>query len=341
MKRSPIIYFLFFTSGITALVYEIVWTRMLTLVFGHTVFSVSVVLAAFMAGLGFGSYLFGVAIDRMSGPSVDSARDDLQPAENQQESAPIPLLLYGWIEIGIFVLCGLLSLFLANFSAFYSWIHVWLPDSLLIQNSVKAVLAFTLIFVPTTLMGATLPIISKYYVTDNSKLGRQIGILYGVNTLGAVVGCLLTGFVFISALGVLQTALVAALLNLFVGVSALRIYQDSGGGNKMRIPLPKISLPTFSFDSDQKVWMGVSLVCGFTALAYEVVWTRLLVFSISSTVYSFSMMLAVFLLGIFFGSVLVIPVISRIANLRTVLICLQVGAGLFASPEMTVWPGEL
>jgi len=322
MKRSPIIYFLFFGSGITALVYEIVWTRMLTLVFGHTVFSVSVVLAAFMAGLGFGSYLFGVAIDHMSGPPVD-------PAASRGEPAPIPLLLYGWIEIGIFVLAGLLSLVLENFSAFYSWIHVWLPDSLLIQNGVKAVLAFTLIFVPTTLMGATLPIISKYYVTDNSKLGRQIGILYGVNTLGAVVGCLLTGFVFISALGVLQTAFLAAALNLFVGVIAIRIYQDSGGEDKMRIPLSTFSLPTFSFDSKQKVWMGVSLICGFTALAYEVVWTRLLVFSISSTVYSFSMMLAVFLLGIVLGSVLVIPVISRVANLHTALIFLQVGTGLF------------
>ena len=68
MKRSPIIYFLFFTSGITALVYEIVCTRMLTLVFGHTVFSVSVVLAAFMAGLGFGSYVWGVTIDKTPKP---------------------------------------------------------------------------------------------------------------------------------------------------------------------------------------------------------------------------------------------------------------------------------
>lgn len=322
MKRSPIIYFLFFGSGITALIYEIVWTRMLTLVFGHTVFSVSVVLAAFMAGLGFGSYLFGVAIDRLSGASVE-------PAAGGWESAPVPLLLYGWIEIGIFIIAGLLSLLFANFSAFYSWIHVWLPDSLLIQNGVKAVLAFTLIFVPTTLMGATLPIISKYYVTDNSRLGRQIGILYGVNTLGAAVGCLLTGFVFISALGVLQTALMASVLNLFVGVIAIRIYQDSGGENNVRIPFSKFSLPTFSFDADQKMWMGVSLICGFTALAYEVVWTRLLVFSISSTVYSFSMMLAVFLLGIVLGSVLVIPVLARVANLRTALIFLQVGIGLF------------
>ena len=115
MKRSPLIYLLFFGSGITALIYEIVWTRMLTLVFGHTVFSVSVVLAAFMAGLGFGSYLFGVAIDRLSDSSSNAKGG---------ESAPVPLLLYGWIEIGVFVLGGLLSLLFANFSAFYSWVHI-------------------------------------------------------------------------------------------------------------------------------------------------------------------------------------------------------------------------
>jgi spermidine synthase len=333
MKRSPVIYFLFFCSGVTALIYEIVWTRMLTLVFGHTVFSVSVVLAAFMAGLGFGSYLFGAAIDRLPGPvgndseSVENA--DTTVIQPPLGSAHTPLLIYGWVEIALFVLCGLLSLLLANFSSFYAWIHVWLPDSIIIQNALKAVLAFLLIFVPTTLMGATLPIISKYYVTNNARLGTQIGILYAINTLGAAMGCLLTGFLLISVLGVLQTVLLTAGVNLFIGVSALRICQESGGEKSLKVKLPKFSLPPFSVNSEQKLWMGVSLICGFTALAYEVVWTRLLVFSISSTVYSFSMMLAVFLLGIVLGSLLVIPVISRVTNLRTVLICLQVGIGLF------------
>ncbi len=303
---------------------------MLTLVFGHTVFSVSVVLAAFMAGLGFGSYLFGAAIDRLPGPWGEPIeKADGMASATSEGSAHTPLLIYGWVEIALFVLCGLLSLLLANFSSFYAWIHVWLPDSIIIQDTVKAVLAFLLIFIPTTLMGATLPIISKYYVTDNARLGTQIGILYGINTLGAVVGCLLTGFLLISVLGVLQTVLLTAVVNLFVGVSAIRIYQESGGEKSLKVKLPKFSLPSISVNSEQKYWMGVSLICGLTALAYEVVWTRLLVFSISSTVYSFSMMLAVFLLGIVLGSLLVIPVISRVANLRTVLICLQVGIGLF------------
>jgi len=309
MKRSPIIYFLFFCSGITALVYEIVWTRMLTLVFGHTVFSVSVVLAAFMAGLGFGSYLFGAAIDDLASPGKQSVGTG-SPSTSPGIPALTPLLIYGWIEIALFVLCGLLSLLLANFSGFYAWIHLWLPDSIIVQNAVKAVLGFLLIFIPTTLMGATLPIISKYYVTDNARLGTQIGILYGINTLGAAVGCLLTGFLLISVLGVLQTVLLTACVNLFIGISALRVYQESGGGRIFRVQLPKLSLPSLSATPQQKLWMGVSFICGFTALAYEVVWTRLLVFSISSTVYSFSMMLAVFLLGIVLGSWLIIPVIA-------------------------------
>jgi len=335
MKRSPIIYFLFFCSGVTALVYEIVWTRMLTLVFGHTVFSVSVVLAAFMAGLGSGSYLFGVAIDRIPNPWAAPpgeggplSGEGADPG-SQNPEAPVSLLVYGWIEIALFVLCALLSLLLANFATVYAWIHLWLPESLALQNAVKAVLAFFLIFIPTTLMGATLPIISKYYVTDNQRLGTEIGLLYAINTLGAAVGCLLTGFLFISILGVLNTVLLTACVNLFVGISAIRIYQESSSDKKIALPPLNFSLPSFKVHAEQLQWLGVSFACGFTALAYEVVWTRLLVFSISSTVYSFSMMLAVFLFGIVLGSLLVIPVLARAGNLRTTLILLQVVIGLF------------
>ncbi len=315
MKRSPIVYFLFFCSGITALVYEIVWTRMLTLVFGHTVFSVSVVLSAFMAGLGFGSYLFGVAIDRLT-------------AEGREGEAPESLAVYGWIEILIFAFAALLSLLLANFSNLYAWVHTWLPESAALHSTVKAALAFGLIFVPTTLMGATLPIISKYYVTDDTKLGPQVGYLYAINTLGAAVGCLLTGFILISLLGVLETVLFTAAVNLFIGISAIRVYQDTGGRD-WSFRLPPLSLPRLEAAGPDRLLMAVAFISGFTALAYEVLWTRLLVFSISSTVYSFSMMLAVFLIGIFLGSLLVVPLTAWRVNLRAVLVFLQAGTGLY------------
>lgn len=308
MQRSPIVYFLFFVSGITALIYEIVWTRMLTLVFGHTVFSVSVVLAAFMAGLGLGSYLFGYTADRLS-------------------SSSSALKVYGWIEVLIFASGALLSLLFTNFADVYSLFHSVIPESPPLQNLLKVLFSFTLMLVPTTLMGATLPLISKYCVTNNKRIGTQISLLYALNTFGAACGCLLTGFFLMGTFGVLQTVLTAAAGNLLIGIGALNIYKENDGSLKFN--LPEIKFPKVEWSTEQKFWMGISFVCGFTALAYEVLWTRLLVFSIASTVYSFSMMLAVFLLGTSLGSLLLIPLLTKIKNLRTMLIALQGGVGIY------------
>ncbi|MCF8719738.1 fused MFS/spermidine synthase [Nitrospina gracilis] len=308
IHRSPMVYGFFFVSGITALVYEIIWTRMLTLVFGHTVYSVSVVLAAFMAGLGFGSYVWGHVIDR-------AVEEDRHP----------PLVVYAFIEILIFASAALLTLIFYKFHVFYAWFHQFVPDSPALFAAIKALLAFLLMFVPTTFMGATLPIISKYYVTDDARLGTQVGYLYALNTLGASAGCLLTGFIFISLFGVVQTALLAAAANLIIGIGCIRIYQEENPGAKIIPRLPKPTWPRFEADASQKLWMAVAFISGLTALAYEVLWTRLLVFSIASTVYSFSIMLAVFLLGICLGSVLAVPVIAKCRDLRNVLMVLQAG----------------
>ncbi|MDH5761413.1 MAG: fused MFS/spermidine synthase [Nitrospinota bacterium] len=312
-QPSRLAYIYFFISGITALVYEIIWTRQLTLVFGHTVYSVSIVLSAFMAGLGFGSYVWGHMIDR---------------AVAEKEKTP-PLLVYGRVELLIFATSAVLSLIFSEFDVFYAWMHRWLPDSPVLFNAIKAALAFLLMFIPTTFMGATLPIISKYYVTDNTRLGTQIGYLYSINTLGAAVGCILTGFLFISTFGVLQTALFASCANLLIGIGCIRIYQEEHPGEKTPWRLPRFEWPTVTLSAGQKLWMGIAFVCGFTALAYEVLWTRLLVFSIASTVYSFSLMLAVFLLGICIGSLVVVPLMARTSSMRTVLIALQAGIGLY------------
>ena len=312
-QPSRLVYFYFFVSGITALVYEIIWARLLTVIFGHTVYSVSIVLSAFMAGLGFGSYIWGHWIDRVT------ARGEEEP----------PLLVYGRIEILIFASSAVLSLIFSEFDIVYAWLHGWLPESPALFNVLKAVLAFILMFIPATFMGATLPIISKYYVTDNKRLGTQIGYLYSINTLGAMVGCVLTGFIFISTFGVLQTALLASCANLIIGIGCIRIYQEDHPGEKVPWRLPEIEWPSVMLSAEQKLWLGVSFVCGFTALAYEVLWTRLLVFSIASTVYSFSLMLAVFLLGISIGSWVVVPLMARVASLRTLLITLQAGIGVY------------
>lgn len=319
MRQSPIVYFLIFISGSTALTYEIVWTRMLTLVFGHTVFSVSIVLAAFMAGLGLGSYLFGYAIDQLPQSNVSATGG----------KTPSALLIYGWVEILIFASGALLSLLFANFSGIYASLHSFIPESVPLQNLIKMLFAFGMMLVPTTLMGATLPIISKYCVTDDSRLGTQVSLLYALNTLGAALGCLMTGFFLMGTFGVLQTVLLAAGANLLIGIGALSIYLETVPGADWKFRLPPLRVPRMDLNADQKFWVSISFICGFTALAYEVLWTRLLVFSIASTVYSFSMMLTVFLLGIFLGSLLLIPLASRIHNIRTALLILQGSTGLY------------
>ena len=107
-----------------------------------------------------------------------------------------------------------------------------------------ALLAFALMLIPAILMGATLPIISKYFISDNSKICSQVGILYGINTLGAALGCFLTGFFLVATFGILQTVLSAAMINLFIGICAIRIYQESGG-NLKEIRVPRLA--RFSF----------------------------------------------------------------------------------------------
>jgi spermidine synthase len=305
--RSPWIYFLFLFSGIASLIYQVVWVRMLTLVFGHTIYSVSIVLSAFMAGLGLGSYLWGRTIDKTGKP----------------------LLIYGKIEICIGVSAAFLSVLLSNFSPIYAWLHKLLPDFLLLAAILKAVLAFTLVLIPTLFMGATLPVMCKYFATEDAKLGQQVSYLYSINTLGAAAGCLFAGYFLIGFFGVLETALVAAGINLLIGLVCIVVFKKAEPGVTCGLGLPKPAFDRLQLDKDDRLWLAISFLCGFTALAYEVVWTRLLVFGIGSTVYSFSLMLANFLFGITVGGLLIIPFFKRKFNFRLLLTLFQFGIGLY------------
>ena len=307
LNRSPWIYFLFLFSGIAGLIYQIVWVRMLTLVFGHTIYSVSIVLSAFMAGLGLGSYLWGRTIDKTGKP----------------------LLVYGKIEILIGVSAAFLSFLLSNFSPIYAWLHHWLPNLFFLVAALKTVLAFLLVLIPTIFMGATLPVMCKYFATDDANLGQQVGYLYSINTLGAAAGCLFAGYFLIGFFGVLETALVAAGINLLIGLVCIVVFKRAEPGVTCGFGLPKPAFFSLQLDKENNLWLAISFLCGFTALAYEVVWTRLLVFGMGSTVYSFSMMLANFLFGITVGGLLIVPFFKREINFRLLLSLFQFGIGLY------------
>ncbi len=323
---------LFFLSGAAGLVYQVVWTRMLTLVFGATVYAVSAVLTVFMAGLAGGSFFIGRRVDK---PGVNLLR------------------LYGRLEIGIGLYC-LASPFLIGLVKFlYVAAAPAFAGSFTAFSLFRFGLSVIVLAVPTFLMGGTLPILAKYVVRRFDKLGTGVGILYAVNTAGAVLGSFLTGYVLIAAIGVRATIIVAVLANLGVGFGAFALARR-GGGAALPEPSPEPSPeppaapppapepePALAHAPEMKpapssrglLQIGALVVLfasGLASLVYEVAWSRLLGQVLGSSVYAVSAMLTTFLVGIALGSLVATRFADRVKNPPAFLALLEIGIGLTA-----------
>lgn len=280
----------FFVSGATGLIYEVLWLRMFGLVFGHTIFAITTVLAAFMAGLGLGSFLLGRVADRRQHP----------------------LLLYGLLEAGIGLSCLLIPALLRWVEAFYLALSRALELSFFAFSLAQFVLIFLLLLIPTTLMGGTLPVLSRFFVSDEWSLGKRVGLLYALNTFGAVVGTALAGYFLLPNFGMRGTLYLAATLN--IGIGALIIAYDrhlrrlgpagSEEAAELRQPtLLEVMPPPGSPRLISLTVIGLGL-SGAASMIYEVAWTRALSLVIGSSTYAFSAMLLAFLVGIALGSAL-------------------------------------
>lgn len=186
----------FFLSGMAALIYEVVWTRPLSLIFGSTVYAVSTMLAAFMGGLALGSFISSKYADKLKNP----------------------LYVFALLEIGIGIY-GLVILWLFNILPYpYLWIWNNFNLSFGVFNFVQFLFSFLVLLIPTTLMGATWPVVNKAYIKHIDKIGKGTGTLYSVNSLGAIVGAWAAGFVLIPWLGIKGSSIFAAVINLTVGL---------------------------------------------------------------------------------------------------------------------------
>ncbi len=196
---APLIVVLFFLSGFCNLVYEIVWARMFNLVFGVTVFAVSAVLAAFMLGMAVG----GIAFGRLA------------------EKAKNSLLLFACVHAGIFLSTLLLLLSFPLFQEVYLFVNRLFSPSFLAFRIILFFLSVVLMIVPTTLMGATFPVAVKLLARQHGRLGKDIGVLYSVNTFGSVLGCIATIFLLLGFAGMKGTVCIAAAADLAIGCGAL------------------------------------------------------------------------------------------------------------------------
>ena len=315
---------LFFVSGATGLLYELLWMRRLTLVFGATHLAVATVLAAFMLGLACGAAWSGRFADR----------------------GGRPLRLYGLLEL----LVGA-----------YALIFPWLVDgATLLYRQVFAqgdpgrfwwfqafhlVLMILVLLLPTAAMGATFPLLARFVSERLSMVGRRAGLLYGFNTAGAVLGTGITGMFLLPALGVRDTEVLAAFANIGVGLIAL--YWSRGQSEMHSVPEDDLSLhreraellqlapdPHLEAPARAKlrgVVLVVLAVSGACAMIYEVAWTRFLTLLLGSSVYAFTLMLVAFLLGTAGGAVAAASWVGRPgARPLNALVGALVGAGLCA-----------
>jgi predicted membrane-bound spermidine synthase len=311
--RRGLILALFVGSGAAGLVYQVVWSRELVLVFGNTTQAVATIVTAFMAGLGFGSLIGG------------------RWANHSRQ----PLRLYGALELGVAVFAVLLPFAFDDLAEVYRGAYPGLVDNTLGLTAVRFALALAAVAPATFLMGATLPLLVRYLVRTLDEAGARLGELYAANTAGAVAGTVIAGFVLIEFLGLRLTSYVAVALNLLAGTGALVLSRlatrplhaaSVGGGEpghddldatdtRASRPIEAPSLADLDGQAhhDRAASEGVRLaprwaillatfVSGFVSLALEVLWTRMLAEGTGSSIYIFTTILAIFLAGIAIGS---------------------------------------
>jgi spermidine synthase len=282
----PLACALFFASGLTALVYQMMWMRGFGLVFGSTTRAASAVLASFFLGMAVGNWLGGrLARDR-----------------------PRALARYGVAEIAIGVGALLVLVLLDLYHEHYPALYQWSGGGGRGLTAIQLLLAFAAMGPPCIAMGATLPLIAQAVSDETRDVGRRTSAIYGVNTLGAVVGVLVSGFLLPVVMGARGSVMLAALINLAIGAVAMFV----GHGWEVGAATPRQRKRTTA-RVDPLIALVV-VVSGFATLALEVLYTRLLVNASDGSVYSFAIMLAVFLVALAVGAFVVSAVIDRLTS---------------------------
>lgn len=295
----------FFATGASGLIYQVAWQRYLLNVFGSTIYSISTVLAAFMGGLALGSLLFG------------------RVAERTRRQ----LTIYGVLEICIGLAALLVPYLLRFFDPVFVAAYQKFGSNFLAFSVIRFVLVFGVLLIPTTMMGGTLPLLARFVSPDGQGAGLRVGLLYALNTAGAVIGTILSGFYLIRLFGVSNTVLIAVIINVTAGCIAILLGATLG---KKRAEEEPMQAPA-KLTTEARLVLIAYAVSGFAALGLEVVWSRALVYTfdlLKNTTYSFTAMLAVFLVGIAAGSAVMTPFVERQRNPFRLFGALQVVIGL-------------
>lgn len=304
MKWSILLCFLF--SGISSLIFQVVWIRLLGLVFGTSHFAIATVLTAFMSGLALGAWFTGRLSDKHQANFLRG---------------------YGLLEI----LVGIYGLFTPIFISYlmqqYAYFYQNFSPNFYLFSLLRFAVLFVFLLPPTVMMGATLPLLCKFLTQKNNQnIGQKIGVLYGINTFGAVLGTAFAGFFLIPHFGIQHTIYTAVFLSILAGSIALVISFQKETEMPTIVSLEKsqeILLPPLQIHKNEFRFMLFAFFCsGAISLSYEIGWSRILILILGGSVYSFTTMLATFLFGLALGSVFMARYLERVLVYAKEIFCL-------------------
>jgi spermidine synthase len=303
--RTPwALYAIFFVSGCAGLVYQVMWTRSFGLVFGSSTRAAAVVLAAFFLGMAIGNWAGG------------------RFAEGARAAA---LRRYAWLELAIAGAALAVLAWLALYHGVYPSLYRATFASPGALSALQLGLAVLALGPPCVAMGATLPLMSRAVVASEEHVGRRLGTVYALNTFGGVAGVLLSGFWLPVAIGVRASMFAAAALNVVAAGAALAAARGLIDAPSAERAAPA---PAVAAGGGARALAVVAAVSGFGTLALEVLFTRLLVNAIDSSVFSFALVLGVFLVSLALGSALVSALVDRLRSPWTLV---AVGSALGAA----------
>jgi len=284
MKTKIIIPFLlFFLSGFTGLVYQVLWMKELRVLFGSTTYATSTTLCAFFLGLSVGSFYFGKRVENYTST----------------------LLMYGVLELAVALSALLYFLLLKVYFVLYPFIFQSLSDLPAIFVSIKFIISISILFLPAFFMGGTLPLLSHHIVEKRELGAHNVAYLYATNTFGAAVGVLSAGFFLPRYFGFIGAYAIAVFLTAIVGLIALVFGRKEDGSISKKSGQQAKSRPlSEEVTSKGAEIRGLALLSGFLTLALQVLWTTMFAQTLQNSVYTFSLIVLCFLLALACGSLL-------------------------------------
>jgi len=282
-KITRILYLIFLVSGISGLIYETVWLRVLSRILGSTVQASSITISAFMLGLTLGSFYIGKFSVKVKNK----------------------ILFYAFLEAGIAVTAFTIFMMLERMVPVYRFLFEIAGDNMLLYRFLQATVLFVLIVIPTFLMGGTLPLLCSAMQVLGNNFTKSLSYLYGINTLGAMLGVLLSGFVMLGTIGEFNTVLTGIIINLLAGALIFTLVKlntappnNASAESRNEAEAAAASYPA---DARKKILLAYAMV-GFTSFALEIIWIRLFQLPLGTAIYSFSTVLTIYLLGSASGS---------------------------------------